>query len=226
MNLESIDWTDLELQPAETLKAGALDDWSDVELRLGRPVVVDARKYFKNAEAKDPAIELLKDKSDFYYVRLPVSVKPSQRWGVGLLGVKIDLANGQGAAEAWSMMPERVDNEQKISVSAKLSPSLKISGIEASIGELQVGSEFIVYQPSIYAYNIGTSTPAWELTPTLGHQVRGIQLLHLVVRQPPNSNTSGKTQVTVELKRAGGFVWRLLGRPKGRIESQVTFSIP
>jgi hypothetical protein len=226
MNLETIDWADLELRPAETLRGDEQkEDWSDVELRLGRPVVVEARKYFKSVEAKDPAIELLKNVSDFYYVRLPVSIKPSQRWNVGLLGVRIDLDNPNGVAEAWSMMPDRVDDEEKFSVSAKLSPSLKIDKTETSIGSLQAGSDFIVYQPRVYAYNVGTSNPKWEFTPTRGHQVRGIQLLHLVVRQPRNSNTCGRTQVSIELKRQG-LVWRLLGRRKGQAEEQINFSIP
>jgi DNA-binding response OmpR family regulator len=65
-----------------------------------------------------------------------------------------------------------------------------------------------------------------EDTPTSGHEVRGIQLLHLVVRQPRKSQTSGKTRVTVELKRAGGLIWRLLGYRKGQAEDHVDFNIP
>jgi hypothetical protein len=225
MNLEEIEWTDLDFQPAETLKGGPPEDWSDLQLRLGHPVVVDARKYFKDAEERDPAIELLKSESDFYYVRYPISVKPTERWGIALLGVKVELENPMGAAEAWSMMPERVDDEEKISVSAKLSPSLKINKTEVSIGSLQAGSEIVVYQPRIYAYNLGTSNPTWEFTPTRGHQVRGIQLLHMVVRQPRKSTTNSNIQVSIELRRSS-FVMRLLGLPRGRTEDQVRFSIP
>ncbi|HZO47601.1 MAG TPA: hypothetical protein VFB68_17015 [Xanthobacteraceae bacterium] len=226
MNLETIDWADLELRPAETLRGEAPNDWSDFQLKLGRPVVLEARKYFKDAETKDQAIELLKNESDFFYIRIPVSVKPSQQWGVGLLGVSIDLTNPQGDAEAWSMMPERVDDEQKLSISAKLSPSLKFSKAELSLGAVEAGSQFVAYQPHVYAYNLGTNNPAWEFTPTSGHQVRGIQLLHLVVRQPRKSQTKGKMHVTVELKRAGGLIWRLLGYRKGQTEEHVDFDIP
>jgi hypothetical protein len=55
--------------------------------------------------------------------------------------------------------------------------------------------------------------------------VRGIQLLHLVVRQPRKSQTSGRMRVTVELARPG-VLWRLLGERKDPMKDHTDFAIP
>jgi hypothetical protein len=158
---------------------------------VATPVILEASAYLRAAEIKDPAMDLLLSESDFFYIRGPFSVRPSDQWRVSLLSVKFMLNNTTGVAAAWSMLPEKLGSEQSMEISAKLSPSLKFATVGISAGEVVAEEESVTYQPVIQAYDIGSSSPMWEFTPTPERELRGIQLLHLIIRQPKNSTTSG-----------------------------------
>ena len=124
------------------------------------------------------------------------------------------------------MVPGKVESERKVSTSAKFSPSLKISEVELSVGEIAAGQDHVVYMPVIDAYDIGSATPMWEFTPQADRELRGIQLLHLVVRQSKGSTSSGQIHLGVELEQSGGILRRLLGRESGSLDRKLSFSLP
>jgi hypothetical protein len=227
MKLNELQWTDLDLVPAERLMGGVSEkDWSDAEVKIADPVVLDAVAYNRYAGTADAAMELLRDAHDFYYIRVPLSIRPPSQWRIRLLTVKFNLTNESGSIEAWSMVPEKVESERKVSTSAKFSPSLKIYEMEVSAGEIGAEQDHVVYLPVVQAYDLGSATPMWEFIPQAGRELRGIQLMHLVVRQTKGSASSGQIHLGVELERSGGILRRLFAREKGSLGQQLSFSCP
>jgi hypothetical protein len=226
VKLNELDWADLQLVPAERLMGHSDDEWSDVEIKAAVPVVLDAIEYLKSTDSVDPAMDLLKDRSDFHYIRTPVSIKPSERWRVRLLSVQLVFVNQTGSVEALSMMPVKVETERKVRTNGKLSPTLKISEVEIPLGEIAAGEEHVEYQPLIEAYDLGSDKPMWEFTPQPKREFRGVQLLHLVVRQPKGSTASVCIQMRIELERSGGFLWRLLARENSAMHKRLNFLVP
>jgi hypothetical protein len=226
MRLDELQWSEVQLVPAEKLLGNTEEDWSDTEMKVANPVVLDAVAYNHAAGTADPAMDLLKDAHDFYYVRTPLSIRPSSRWRVRLLTVKFSLTNKSGNVEAWSMAPQKIEFERKVSTSAKFSPSLKISEVELSVGELAGGQDHVAYIPVVEAYDLGSATPMWEFTPNADRELRGVQLLHLVVRQPKESISRGQIQLGVELERSGGVLRRLLAQESAALVKKLSFACP
>ena len=88
MRLDDLQWTDVQFVPAEKLMGVADGDWSDMEMKIAPPVVLDAIAYNRSAGTSDAAMDLLKEADDFYYIRVPLSIRPPSRWRVSLLTVK------------------------------------------------------------------------------------------------------------------------------------------
>ena len=147
----------------------------------------------------------MKHASDFHYVRLPVSIRPRDPWTLRHLAVEIQLQSSIGEAVAWSMAPEKVVSEVKTKVNASLGSTFKLAPLEVS-AKSEASDEYVTYQPNITAFNLGASDPAWEFWPTRGNALSGIQLLHLVVRQPRQAKSRGSVVLRAELAEK----WRLL----------------
>ena len=204
MRLSEIQWTDLNLVPEERL----LDDPPDLlgVVSVGRAFVFDALKWAAaHGLSPDPSTSLLAADNQFYLVRLPVSIRPGERQAVQFFAVDIKLESYDDQALCWSLMPERVEEEMKISTEAGLNAELKLSSgsLGASLGKK---TEVVVYQPYITAFGIGETTAAWEFEPTEGRTLRGVQVLHFVVKAPAALPCTGRVEIRSDII-ARGLLW-------------------
>ena len=220
MNLKDIAWTDLVLQP-EVLRGDSLDEPLDNLIQLGNPFVLDAVEFYKKSKQADAAMKLLYKGSDFYYVRFPLSFRPTDKLTLNLVSVEIAL-QGEENAEAWSMQPQKIEQEIKVETDAKIDSKLGISPIELS-GAIGSSKEYIIYQPVIEAFNLGRNDPAWEFRPAKGRSLSGIQILHLVIRQNKNSTSMGKISIRGDAKDRRGM-FGFWGRNKKTDEDIISFS--
>ncbi|MFE5894908.1 hypothetical protein ACFQ6E_39130 [Streptomyces sp. NPDC056462] len=84
-------------------------------IRIGEPNVFDAVDLARaGATPVAPEVELLLADHTFTVVRLPVSVRPTERATVEFLAVEITLNAPGSTATCWSLEPKRVDEEIKV----------------------------------------------------------------------------------------------------------------
>ena len=112
MNLSSMEWEDGYLLP-ETTRSASAQPWQGL-IRVGRPVVLDAVKFYRASKQRNPLMGLLVGESDFYYVRLPLSFRPVEDVQLTLVSVALELQGAGNRAEAWSMEPQKVEEEVKV----------------------------------------------------------------------------------------------------------------
>jgi hypothetical protein len=180
--LTDIPGTDLELVPAETLMRTDAEELRGI-VRLGNPDVFDAVEYAAAAGTElEPDVRLLLDSSEFSLVRLPLSVRPRDNIEVRFLAVECTLHGEDGESLCWSIAPERVEDEMTVTAGATLGAGLTV-GVVTVNAEAQDQRELVLYQPHITGFGLGTTDLAWELKPTRGRQVRGVQMLHFVARR-------------------------------------------
>jgi hypothetical protein len=208
MRLADIEWQELDLMPENTV----LQDPPELRgvISVGSPWVFDAISYAEKSRIKlDPAVHLLLQKNRFFLVRLPISLRPTDKLSVRFLSVDTALESPGQRAVCFSMLPERVEQEIKVTAESELSSTLKLSigDVGAEIGASDSGqAEYVVYQPNITAFNIGRPDPAWEFDPVEGRVLRGVQLLHLVVQAPKGVGCTGTVRIRADIV-ASGLLW-------------------
>jgi hypothetical protein len=216
MNLSQVEWEDGYVVP-ETTRAATAEPWHGL-IRVGRPVILDAVKVYRASKQRDPLMGLLVGESDFYYVRLPVSFRPLEDVHLTLVSVAVDLEGSGNGAEAWSMEPQKIEEELKVGLEAKIEAGLKFTPTELS-SSIGSSEEYIVYQPLIESFNLGRHDPAWEFRPTKGRTLSGNQLLHLVVRQPRRTTSQCSVTVNGDAEDRRGifsFLWRPMRKAEGK----------
>src|SRR6266478_3775021 len=112
MNLSQVEWEDGYLLP-ETTRAATAEPWQGL-IKVGRPVIFDAVKLYRASKQSDPLMGLLVGESDFYYVRLPLSFRPVEDVELTLVSVAFDLEGSGNGADAWSMEPQKIEEEIKV----------------------------------------------------------------------------------------------------------------
>lgn len=223
MNLASVEWEDGALV-SETTRSVGTQPLQGL-IKVGRPVILDAVKYHRASKQRDALMELLVGESDFYYVRLPLSFRPVEDVQLTLVSVALTLQGAGNGAEAWSMEPQKVLDEVKVGLEAKVDAGLKFAPAELS-SSIGSSEEYIVYQPVIEAFNLGRPDPAWEFRPTKSRPLSGSQVLHLIIRQP--RRTASQCQVTITGDAEDGrnffsFLWRPVRPAEGE---QFSFTCP
>jgi hypothetical protein len=222
MNLKEIEWNDLALQP-DAIRGDGSDKPLENLIQVGNPFVLNALEFYKKSKQVDAAMSLLYKENDFYYVRFPLSFRPTDKLSLDLVSVEITL-QGAEEIEAYSMEPQKVEEETKIGVDAKIDSKLGISPVELS-SSIGSSEEYITYQPVIEAFNLGTKTPVWEFRPTRGRSLSGIQILHLVIRQSKKSISQGIISVTGDARDKRG-IFSFWGKYKKSNEDAVNFYCP
>lgn len=172
--------------------------------RVGEVLTFDATRLAEGAgEEVDPQVRQLIDQNTFKLIRLPLNIRPNPKTSVRFLAVEITL--DQPGTTCWSLDPERVEEELKVTSSLKLSGSLKPKIVEISASH-ESSTEFIVRTPRIMGFGIGLSEFAWEFTPTPGHPLSGVQMLHSVVKSSLGSSTNGYVRIRADLV-THGMLW-------------------
>lgn len=223
MKLSDFEWEDGYVIP-ETTRAATADPWDGL-IKVGRPVILDAAKVYRASKQRDPLMGLLVDESDFYYVRLPLSFRPVEDVHFTLVSVAFELGGSKDGAEAWSMEPQKIEEEVKVGVEAKIEAGLKFvpTELSSSIGSSE---EYIVYQPQIESFNLGRHDPAWEFRPTKGRSLSGNQLLHLVIRQPRRTVSHCTVSISGDAEDRRG-IFSFLWRPSRKTETEpFSFTCP
>jgi hypothetical protein len=205
MLLEEIEGMDFDLRPVETMLHEPPIELEGM-IRVGVPDVFDAVAYATKAgQSIDPGTELLLEDSEFFLVRVPLSVRPRERVEVRFLAVECFLEGSSGPITCWSMTPERVEQEVTASTEVGLTAGLKVDIATLGVSS-SAKNEYVVYQPNILAFGIGLEDPAWEFEPTKGRKLRGVQLLHLVVRAPRGTTGQGRIVIRADVVERG-FIW-------------------
>ncbi len=208
--LADIEWVDLDLVP-ETIRGGERRRIAAVA-SVGRPFVADAVALAKARHGRlEPEMGTLLRDHDFYYVRLPLSIRPHSDEDIRLLAVELELASAAGAV-CWSMEPLRVERAIKVGTTSKIGAGLKLEPFSASADEA-VAHEFVVYQPQITAFGLGDARPAWEFRPTSGEKLSGVQLLHLTVQVAKKTSCRVVVRMHGDVRRSSWLLnFRLLTR--------------
>jgi len=177
--LESLPGEELDLRPRHTVLQSPPTDLTSM-IRIGETNVYDAISLARaSKQSFTSEVELLRRNFTFSLVSLPLTIRPTEATTVRFLAVEIDLSS----ATCWSLDPEQVDDEVKVSTEVSFNSKLAVK--LAEIGSTDEESqEYIVRQPRIASFNVGLADPAWEFTPTPSARLRGVQLLHIVVKAP------------------------------------------
>jgi hypothetical protein len=219
--LDEIVWQDLELRLEETMLQQPPDDLTGI-VRIGEPTVIDAVELARARGTElDAEVRLQLGHHDFTAVRLPLSVGPSGSALVDFLAVDIRLDAGGRPVTAWSMDPERVEDEVRVTTTMGLTGKLSVHLAEVS-PTAQQSAEHLVRQPRIKAYRLGCADPIWQFTPSPSRDLDGHQLLHLVVRSPKGAAWSGTVGIRVGIQ-ANGWPWPFRAVRRGGVDSAAVF---
>ncbi|HWQ96205.1 MAG TPA: hypothetical protein VN368_02415 [Candidatus Methylomirabilis sp.] len=158
---------------------------------------------------------------DFHYVSLSCSFLPDSdcRFIWARFGVELSAISKSGEAFkekpiAYYMFPDEVLNERKYKRDMNLEPELKIKLFEVAETGMKTGvsesSEFVVYEPQIFAYGIRRPSVSWNFKSTREKGIWGNKYLLLIVRSPKNSKVRGKFLLGAEVESYIGKWVRIL----------------
>lgn len=211
MKMDDIAWCDVQWNQ-ENLRSSTIIDLAGPGLLIGEPIQLDALALANASDdGVDPAMELLAADDDFTYVRLPLSFRPPDGLSVSFVSLDLELHSEGGDVAAWSMEPSRVERVTKTALDGKVSGKLSLGLVEVG-GEVGAGRELVTYLPTLEAFGLGSDRPAWEFRPAPGLELRGVQLLHLVVRRARGARARASMTLNVEVRERGLFA-RLFGNP-------------
>jgi hypothetical protein len=219
-----IKWHDLDLTD-EALRDTASSEKLKGVLAFGEPVVYDSETLAEaRGEELDPELRLLSNQHRFSYIRLALTIRPQEDMLVRFVSLDLELDRG---ALCWAMEPMEVNQELKskseVSISSKL--KLKLADVGAEVGSGEKNSfEYVVYQPTIKAFNVQRSDPGWELRAADGKQLSGIQIFHMVIQSPKNQTCHAKVSIRAEILRRG-FLFQYRARHSDEREDIAVLSI-
>src|ERR1700743_1866073 len=145
MLLTSIPGQDLQLQ----LEKSVLGPESGFEkvVRIGEVLPFDAMQMAQNGGEKiEPEIDQLIEQNKFCLIRIPLNVRPTAKTTVRFLAVEVFLDRPD--ATCWSLDPDRVEEELKVTSSVKLTGSLKPKFVEVGASHERT-TEYVVRIPRI-----------------------------------------------------------------------------
>ncbi len=153
---------------------------------IGQPEVWTLPQFYPPEKMPHPLKAKL-DEADFYLVRLGCSFRPRRgdnqvEWARFLVRLLPDNAGRQPIA--FDLHPLMVTQEVKRNVRVSLSPSLKFTEIEGSVGGIEFGFEYPELQPIISAAGVGEAEPSWDYEEAKGVMVQGGKWMHLLIKVP------------------------------------------
>ncbi|WP_370365222.1 hypothetical protein [Catenulispora sp. GP43] len=166
-------------------------------LRLGGPVSAPVSASYV---ADDAELKLfVEEKSaqyryDLVHLALTVTTGPGQdRFETVVIRLRLS-ADGTQAPIAWSMRPERVTGEAKLSTTWRLGPQLKL--FAAGVEHTETKTDGACY---LEAQNDLRPDPEWTLHRIRGREISGVHRLTLIVCSPVGTETtlSGAIDATV-----------------------------
>lgn len=156
-------------------------------------------------------IEKMSENYDFHFVSLSCSFLPDNncRFVWARFGVELSARSKSGKALdekpiAYYMFPDEVLSAVRYKRVVNLESGLKLdlnvvnAGIESGSGE---SSDFVVYEPQIFAFGIRRSNVAWDFKSTKEKGIWGNKTdLIQVVHAPKNSKVKGRFLLGAEVE--------------------------
>ncbi|NWJ98852.1 MAG: hypothetical protein HXX20_24180 [Chloroflexi bacterium] len=186
-------------------------------IQIGDPVVLPAVPLLKKSGEEIPAdIQLQLKQYDFYLVQFACSFQAGDNSRFHQANFEIKLITEPqdpaspvaGAAMAYDLYPEKVEDEIKVSKNFTLGPDFKIKAklgpveAEASVVPLKIENkqEYVVYNPKLEAFGRQASDISWQFSRTKSHEIGGAQALSVLVRKPKGSKVKAKLSLTASLE--------------------------
>lgn len=198
-------------------------DWPAVT--IGRPQCWDLTEL---AVARDqqlpPEMRLLLDASDFFLLQLACSFRPRQGTEVDWARFEVSLRTGGTGQQpvAFDMYPREVTTRIDRDVKLSISPSLKFAGIEAGVGSLSTDIAMTRVEPSVIAYGLMESEPAWDYTAHAQAPLVGSRFGYIIVqRRKGAAAMTAVLRIVARVKAAGGIF-----RASLRTESGERLTVP
>ena len=157
---------------------------------IGEPIVIPISELIPD-DRLSPIIQHYLPDYDFYFFESSFSLKPEFEEFV-IHQARYSLQFSSNLAEkiypiAFTVHPEKIDLEIKISKKFVLSPSLKFSEFDLSLGEKEMNLEYTELKPVIIATGIGLYNPSWEYRPLNKIEIAGIKTVHVILKVKKNS---------------------------------------
>jgi hypothetical protein len=215
-----------EVVRAERGGAGTVVAPTDLPLiTIGKPETWQLTELY--SPSKMPAaIKAKLDTDDFYLIRFCCSLRTREKESaIDFARFQVDLkADKQGRQPiAFDLHPVFVNTELKRSVKVGLSPSVKFTEIEASIGGVDFGIEYTELQPVISANGIGEALPSWDFSSTKSLRLQGVKCMHAVVRAAKGTSKGAATiDVSADVRVKGSLLSVLLRRNRKQLEQDLT----
>lgn len=189
MEHPELEWRSVPMGLDEAVVRGGDDDHGGADLgervRIGGPLAVPVRpedvegdlRTFVAAEAgrhtyhlTHVALSLICDRGDPKFESATLSLLLS--------------ATGGAAPEpvAWSMLPQRVTEEESVTTNFRFGPELTLEPVGLSLGSVERSGTRTSARLAVEARGLLRSDPSWRLTDTPRNPIAGIHRLVLVVR--------------------------------------------
>jgi hypothetical protein len=173
-------------------------------LRIGEVLTFDAVGMASGSgEELTPEVRQFAGEFDFTLVRLPLNIRPRADTTVRFVAVEIDL--GPHSATCWAADPERVEEELSVTSTLTVGGSLKPKLAEISTSR-ERAVEYVIRRPRVTAFGVGMAEVAWEFSPTPGHALQGVQMLHCVVKSPTGVPATGVVRMRADIV-SRGLLW-------------------
>ena len=168
-------------------------------------------RYIEEKEEIPHEVKKMMKDYDLHYVSLSCSFLPDSgcRFVWARFGIELSAKSKSGEAFAekpiaYYMFPDEVLNERKYKRDMNLEPELKIKLFEVVETGMKTGvsesSEFVVYEPQIFAYGVRRSSVSWDFKSTKEKGIWGNKYLLLIVRAPKDSRVMGKFLLGAEVE--------------------------
>lgn len=127
------------------------------------------------------------NEADFYLVALACSFRPVHKenyiqWARFRAYLVPDGAGRQPLA--YDLYPREVIQEVKHQIKVSFSPTLKFHEVEASVGSLEFGLNYVEIQPLISGTGVGQPDPMWDYEVAKGVRVQGCKVMYVLVKAP------------------------------------------
>lgn len=173
--------------------------FESVIVSIGRPEWWNVRQLSVHQGVESDALlrELLR-RHDVFLVRFACSLVPKEAEMIASAHfvVTTESEGSDGSTVAHDLLPMNVVNEEKSSVSFKLSPSLKFEKkIELGLGEVSTTVEFVSLEPEIVAFGLGAARFGWMMRPSRRQRLLGVRSFFALLKCP-----RGVTKVPISMK--------------------------
>jgi hypothetical protein len=202
MDIPECKLTDVSLVPIdEKLRGFRGPRPSDLKgwLQIGEPLV---RELDAKTLGKSPLTQFVRESKDYRFLLLhfACSFRPMDGESFAEAWFKVRLSATLDKAIAWSMTPERLTDEYKLTNSVTLGAGLKLQPVTVK-AETSAEREATVAEVYIEALNLLASDPVWELRRTRSRELRGLHQVQLVARLHREARGRAELSLSASVER-------------------------